>query len=47
MAAGPEVGLADLYGHEPTREVLDMATARIMAAITTLLVGIRDGQSSE
>jgi 1-acyl-sn-glycerol-3-phosphate acyltransferase len=41
VVAGPEVDLSDLYGLEPTREVLDKATARIMAAITDLLVEIR------
>jgi 1-acyl-sn-glycerol-3-phosphate acyltransferase len=41
VVAGPEVDLSDLYELEPTREVLDKATARIMAAITDLLVEIR------
>jgi 1-acyl-sn-glycerol-3-phosphate acyltransferase len=41
MLAGPEVDLSDLYGLELTKEVLDKATARIMAAITDLLAEIR------
>ncbi len=43
VAAGPAVDLSDLYDLEPTKEVLDKATARIMAAITDLLAGIRTG----
>ncbi|MDR6595233.1 lysophospholipid acyltransferase family protein [Saccharothrix longispora] len=42
VAAGAEVDLSDLYGLEPTKAVLDEATARIMGAITTLLVGVRE-----
>ncbi|WNV92076.1 lysophospholipid acyltransferase family protein [Umezawaea sp. Da 62-37] len=43
VVAGPAVDLSDLYDLEPTKEVLDKATARIMAAITDLLAGIRTG----
>ncbi|WP_184692306.1 lysophospholipid acyltransferase family protein [Saccharothrix tamanrassetensis] len=42
VVAGAPVDLSDLYGLEPTRQVLDVATERIMAAITTLLVGVRE-----
>lgn len=41
VVAGAAVDLSDLYDRELTREVLDEATERIMAAITTLLRGIR------
>jgi len=41
LVAGPPVDLDDLRGRELTREVLEEATARIMAAITELLAGIR------
>ena len=41
VAAGPEVDLSDLYDLPLSKEVLDKATARIMAAITDLLAGIR------
>ncbi|MBW4721268.1 1-acyl-sn-glycerol-3-phosphate acyltransferase [Saccharothrix sp. SC076] len=42
VVAGAPVDLSDLYGLEPTKPVLDEATARIMAAVTTLLVGVRE-----
>jgi 1-acyl-sn-glycerol-3-phosphate acyltransferase len=42
VVAGAEVDLSDLYDLEPTKAVLDEATARIMGAITTLLVGVRE-----
>ncbi|CCH33351.1 lysophospholipid acyltransferase family protein [Saccharothrix espanaensis] len=42
VVAGAPVDLSDLYGLEPTKQVLDEATRRIMAAITTLLVGVRE-----
>jgi 1-acyl-sn-glycerol-3-phosphate acyltransferase len=38
---GEPVDLSDFAGAEPTRQVLTEATARIMAAITALLVEIR------
>ncbi|MEC3979192.1 lysophospholipid acyltransferase family protein [Amycolatopsis sp. H20-H5] len=41
LIAGPPVELTDLAGPDPTREVLEEATARIMAAITELLVRAR------
>jgi 1-acyl-sn-glycerol-3-phosphate acyltransferase len=41
VVAGPEVDLSDLYDREPTKEVLDVATERIMAAIRELLSGVR------
>lgn len=46
LVAGPPVDLDDLRGAEPTREVLEEATARIMAAVTGLLAGIRGGRRS-
>ncbi|MEU4804430.1 lysophospholipid acyltransferase family protein [Actinosynnema sp. NPDC023587] len=42
VVAGAPVDLSDLYGLETTKQVLDEATGRIMAAITTLLVGVRE-----
>lgn len=44
---GEPVDLSDLADAEPTREVLLTATARIMAAITTLLAEIRGEQPPE
>ncbi|MER6798977.1 1-acyl-sn-glycerol-3-phosphate acyltransferase, partial [Amycolatopsis mediterranei] len=41
LVAGPPVDLSDLVGRELTRAVLEEATARIMAAITELLVALR------
>ncbi|MFD9894772.1 lysophospholipid acyltransferase family protein [Amycolatopsis sp. NPDC059027] len=41
LLAGPPVDLSDLAGLPITREVLDEATARIMAAVTALLGGVR------
>ncbi|MBP2337636.1 1-acyl-sn-glycerol-3-phosphate acyltransferase [Saccharothrix coeruleofusca] len=41
VLAGPEVDLSDLYELEPTKEVLEEATARIMSAITGLLAELR------
>ncbi|MEU4656345.1 lysophospholipid acyltransferase family protein [Streptomyces sp. NPDC023723] len=41
VAAGPPVDLSDLYGAELTVPVLREASARIMAAITDLLVEVR------
>ncbi|MFF4600639.1 lysophospholipid acyltransferase family protein [Amycolatopsis sp. NPDC001319] len=41
LVAGPPVDLSDLRNGEPTREVLEEATARIMRAVTDLLAGIR------
>ncbi|WP_370950217.1 lysophospholipid acyltransferase family protein [Amycolatopsis sp. cg5] len=41
LIAGPPVHLDDLAGPNPTREVLDEATARIMTAITSLLAQAR------
>jgi len=46
LVAGPPVDLSDLVGRELTREVLEEATARIMAAITELLVSIRGERPS-
>jgi 1-acyl-sn-glycerol-3-phosphate acyltransferase len=37
LVAGPPVDLSDLEGPNPSREVLEEATARIMAAVTVLL----------
>lgn len=45
VEAGPPVDLSDLYGRELTREVLDEATKRVMAAITALLRVIRHGEN--
>jgi 1-acyl-sn-glycerol-3-phosphate acyltransferase len=42
---GEPVDLSDFAGLEPTRQVLTEATARIMAAITELLVEIRATES--
>ncbi len=42
VVAGTPVDLSDLYGSEPTKQVLDTATERIMAAITALLVDLRE-----
>jgi 1-acyl-sn-glycerol-3-phosphate acyltransferase len=42
VAAGPPVELSDLYGEEPTPEVLEVATNRIMDAITEQLAGLRE-----
>ncbi|WP_433274729.1 lysophospholipid acyltransferase family protein [Actinosynnema sp. CS-041913] len=42
VVAGPPVDLSDLYGPNPTKQVLDAATERIMAAITALLAGVRE-----
>ncbi|MDT8912198.1 lysophospholipid acyltransferase family protein [Amycolatopsis sp. PS_44_ISF1] len=44
LVAGPPVDLSDLRDAKLTRVVLDEATARIMAAITELLAGIRGEQ---
>jgi 1-acyl-sn-glycerol-3-phosphate acyltransferase len=44
LVAGPPVDLSDLAGRELTRPVLEEATARIMAAITELLVSLRGEQ---
>ncbi|MEV6877911.1 lysophospholipid acyltransferase family protein [Amycolatopsis sp. NPDC051128] len=41
LVAGPPVDLSDLYGRQLTREVLEEATARIMAAVTDLLGTLR------
>ncbi|MDT7726688.1 MAG: hypothetical protein QOI21_3264 [Actinomycetota bacterium] len=41
LVAGPPVDLSDLQGPDPSREVLEEATARIMAAITGLLARAR------
>ncbi|ATY16658.1 1-acyl-sn-glycerol-3-phosphate acyltransferase [Amycolatopsis sp. AA4] len=41
FAAGEPVDLSDLRERELTRDVLQEATARIMAAVTELLAGIR------
>jgi 1-acyl-sn-glycerol-3-phosphate acyltransferase len=41
LVAGPPVDLSDLAGRELTRAVLEEATARIMAAVTDLLVTLR------
>jgi 1-acyl-sn-glycerol-3-phosphate acyltransferase len=41
LVAGPPVDLSDLAGRELTRPVLEEATARIMAAVTSLLESIR------
>ncbi|MFD5829500.1 lysophospholipid acyltransferase family protein [Lentzea sp. NPDC060358] len=45
VVAGAPVDLSDLYGRELTAEVLDEATARVMAAITTMLSGIRSAEA--
>jgi 1-acyl-sn-glycerol-3-phosphate acyltransferase len=37
LIAGPSVDLSDLEGPNPSREVLEEATARIMTAVTVLL----------
>ncbi|MBM7814209.1 lysophospholipid acyltransferase family protein [Saccharothrix algeriensis] len=42
VVAGPPVDLSDLYGPEPTKQVLDTATERVMTAITALLEEVRD-----
>ncbi|MEU5264454.1 lysophospholipid acyltransferase family protein [Amycolatopsis sp. NPDC021455] len=44
LVAGPPVDLSDLVGREQTRAVLEEATARIMAAVTSLLASIRGEQ---
>ena len=41
IQVGPPVDLSEFEGLEPTRTVLVAATAKIMAAITALLVEIR------
>lgn len=41
VAAGPPVDLSDLYEEEPTPAVLDVATNRIMDAITEQLAQLR------
>jgi 1-acyl-sn-glycerol-3-phosphate acyltransferase len=41
LLAGPAVDLSDLACDDPSREVLELATARIMAAITALLGELR------
>ncbi|AXX32446.1 1-acyl-sn-glycerol-3-phosphate acyltransferase [Actinosynnema pretiosum subsp. pretiosum] len=41
ITCGDPVDLSDLYGKPMTKQVLDEATARIMAAITGLLEGLR------
>ena len=41
LIAGPPVDLSDLQGTDPSREILEEATARIMAAITGLLARAR------
>ncbi len=41
LVAGPPVELSDLSGRALTREVLEEATARIMAAVTELLASVR------
>jgi len=46
LVAGPPVDLSDLLGRPLTREVLEEATARIMAAVTALLVSIRGEEPS-
>lgn len=43
VAVGRPVDLSDLYGRPLDSDTLREATARIMAAITTLLAEIRDG----
>jgi len=43
VAVGHPVDLSDLYGRPLDSDTLREATARIMAAITSLLAGIRDG----
>lgn len=45
VVAGPPVDLADLYGKPLDTVVLREATERVMAAITTLLEGIRGEQA--
>ena len=47
MKAGDPVDLVDLSDQPLTPEVLQVATSRIMDAITTLLQDIRDGQPPE
>jgi 1-acyl-sn-glycerol-3-phosphate acyltransferase len=47
VVAGPPVDLSDLAGEEPTAEVLRVATARIIDAITELLEQIRGEQAPE
>lgn len=41
LVAGPPVDLSDLVGAAPTRAVLELATERIMSAITDLLAEAR------
>ncbi|RKT56227.1 lysophospholipid acyltransferase family protein [Saccharothrix australiensis] len=41
VVAGAPVDLSDLYGLDLTRQVLDVATARVMAALTALLEDVR------
>ncbi|MFJ5990110.1 lysophospholipid acyltransferase family protein [Lentzea sp. NPDC092896] len=45
VVAGAPVDLSDLYDLEPTAEVLAEATRRVMAAITTMLSGIRSAEA--
>jgi 1-acyl-sn-glycerol-3-phosphate acyltransferase len=45
VVAGPPVRLDDLYGRPLDAATLREATERVMAAITTLLEGIRGGQA--
>jgi 1-acyl-sn-glycerol-3-phosphate acyltransferase len=47
LVAGPPVDLDDLRGRPITSDVLREATARIMAALTELLEGIRGEQAPE
>lgn len=41
VTAGPAVDLSDLYEQEMTREVLQVATDRILGAITDIVAGLR------
>ena len=45
VVAGAPVDLSDLYDLDLTAEVLDEATRRVMAAITTMLSGIRSAEA--
>lgn len=47
VTAGPPVDLEEYVGREPSAEVLAGATARIVAAITTLLEDIRGEQAPD
>ncbi|QCC78645.1 1-acyl-sn-glycerol-3-phosphate acyltransferase [Nocardioides daphniae] len=45
MKVGDPVDLADLYDREPTREVVDEATDRIMAAVVAIVEELRQAEA--